>query len=67
MPIYEYYCNRCQQRYDMRRAMAERNDPAPCPTCGTAGQRQLESFAYKYEGHYYSGHRSEVHRTNPHE
>jgi putative FmdB family regulatory protein len=67
MPTYEYHCVRCQQRYDMRRARAERNDPAPCPTCGTAGQRQLESFAYKYEGHFYSGHRGEVRRTDPHD
>ena len=36
MPTYEYYCDGCQQRYEMRRAMAERNEPAPCPTCGTS-------------------------------
>jgi putative FmdB family regulatory protein len=66
MPTYEYCCDRCRQRYELRRPMSSRNDPAPCPTCGEAGRRQLESFAYKYEGHYFSGHRSEARRTDPH-
>ncbi len=67
MPIYEYYCGRCDQRYDLMRALPRRDDPAPCPKCGELGQRQLSAFGFKYEGHYYMGRPGERRRTDPHD
>ncbi len=66
MPIYEYYCDRCEHRYDALRPLARRDDPAPCPECAQPGQLQISAFGYKYEGHYYMGHRTERRRTDPH-
>ena len=67
MPVYEYYCTPCETKFDLFRAMAQRNEPAACPKCGGAGERQMErAFGYKYEGHYYMGHKSEKRRTDPH-
>ena len=67
MPVYEYYCTPCETKFDLFRAMAQRNEPATCPKCGGTGERQMErSFGYKYEGHYYMGHKSEKRRTDPH-
>ena len=67
MPVYEYYCQACENLYDLRRAMAERDDPAPCPICSAPGRRQISTFGYKYEGHYFMGHSSERRRTDPHD
>ena len=67
MPVYEYYCNRCQHKYDSMRPISRRDEPAPCPNCGDPGERQISAFGFKYEGHYYSGHRSERRRTDPHD
>ena len=66
MPIYEYYCDRCQHRYELMRLMPSRDDPAPCPECGDHGKRQLSVFGFKYEGHYYMGSPTERRRTDPH-
>jgi putative FmdB family regulatory protein len=69
MPIYEYHCSQCDHKFDLIRALSKRDDPAPCPDCGEPGDRQLiTTFGFKYEGHYYMGHRSEQRRTdNRHE
>ena len=63
MPVYEYLCDRCQQKYELRRPMSERDEAAPCPNCGQAGKRQISTFGYKYEGHYFMGHRTERRST----
>ena len=34
MPIYEYTCVTCHNRFDKRRSMSQIDDPAPCPDCG---------------------------------
>ncbi len=39
MPKYDFGCAACEARYDVERPMAQTNDPAPCPVCGTAGTR----------------------------
>ncbi|MGC9360611.1 MAG: FmdB family zinc ribbon protein [Anaerolineae bacterium] len=46
MPIYEYRCQDCGQRYDRRRPYADADAPAPCPACdSTRSQRMLSRFA----------------------
>lgn len=44
MPLYEYICLACEDRFDARRGLTE-SDP-PCPSCGQDRVRkQLSLFA----------------------
>ena len=33
MPIYEYRCKKCDNRFELMRRLAARDDAAPCPNC----------------------------------
>jgi putative FmdB family regulatory protein len=62
MPVYEYYCEPCDVKFDKMRPMSQRNEPIECPDCGAStGERQVEMFGFKYEGHYYMGSAKERH------
>lgn len=37
MPFYEYSCKKCGVKFDLMRRLAERDDPAACPSCGAKG------------------------------
>ena len=45
MPLYEYYCRRCEQRFELLRPLARMDDPAPCPKGHDGGERVLSTFA----------------------
>ncbi len=45
MPLYEYHCEPCNDRFEVLRPMSKGNDPATCPACGGAGRRVLSVFA----------------------
>ena len=45
MPLYEYLCEPCEERFEVLRAMSKGTDPATCPTCGGEGHRMLSVFA----------------------
>lgn len=47
MPIYEYYCAKCDHDFELIRPVAKSNDPATCNLCGEPAQRQLSNFAFK--------------------
>ena len=47
MPVYEYYCEKCQLEYEIIRPVSKMDDPAPCANCKENGQRQLSSFSFK--------------------
>ena len=47
MPIYEYYCASCDAEFEMIRPPSRADEPAPCKTCGTPGERQLSTFSFK--------------------
>ena len=47
MPIYEYYCDRCQEKYEAIRPVSRIDESAPCPDCGSEGKRQLSAFAFR--------------------
>ena len=47
MPIYEYYCSKCNAEYELIRPVAKATEPAPCATCGQPGERQLSTFSFK--------------------
>lgn len=43
MPIYEYVCVNCGQKFEMRRGFGQADDPATCPECGDQRVRRLLS------------------------
>jgi putative FmdB family regulatory protein len=45
MPIYEYLCKDCGERFEMVRTMKDADMPIPCKTChGNRTQRTLSVF-----------------------
>lgn len=47
MPIYEYQCPSCRRVFEAFRSMAQANETAPCPNCGTASPRVPSAFGCK--------------------
>lgn len=46
MPIYEYRCEECGERFERLVPMREADQPAPCPRCGAGETRkQMSAFA----------------------
>ena len=45
MPVYEYVCASCRNRFEKLRPMANMDDEAPCPECGSETSRALSVFA----------------------
>jgi putative FmdB family regulatory protein len=64
MPIYEYFCGKCQSTYEVIRPISKMNEPTSCPECGSTGERQLSAFAFK-DGHYGRFIKSESPVANP--
>jgi putative FmdB family regulatory protein len=52
MPIYEYVCVDCHNKFDARRSFSQADDPLPCPECGGDHIRRLLStfFALSSSG-----------------
>jgi putative FmdB family regulatory protein len=51
MPFYEYTCPKCGTRFELMRAMSQRDEPAACPECGAKkAKRELASFATSVRG-----------------
>ena len=44
MPLYEYTCGTCKNRFEKLRSFSEMDEPAPCPDCGSESRRQLSVF-----------------------
>jgi len=46
MPIYEYECIKCGQKFELRRSMADSDKDTQCPRCGAEdSQRVFSVFA----------------------
>jgi putative FmdB family regulatory protein len=46
MPIYEYECRNCQERFEVVQRMNEDNSKVRCPKCGRdRPQKVLSAFA----------------------
>jgi putative FmdB family regulatory protein len=43
MPIYEYRCKSCENRFEKLRPIAEMDGPTPCPRCQSAEVLRLLS------------------------
>ena len=50
MPLYEYYCRRCEGRFELLRPMGQLDDPAACPKGHEGGERVLSMFAAFAQG-----------------
>jgi len=46
MPIYEYYCQDCNTKFELIRDIAKANDPAKCQKCGSKNTKRLISKFY---------------------
>ncbi len=44
MPIYEYSCSKCNDEFELMRPFSQSAKAAPCPRCGTAGQKLVSVF-----------------------
>lgn len=40
MPFYEYQCEKCGTKFELMRAIAQRDDPTRCTRCGAEGARR---------------------------
>ncbi len=45
MPLYEYYCRRCDAKFELLRSMGRSNEPATCPSGHGGAERMLSVFA----------------------
>jgi len=43
MPIYEFYCNKCRQKFEMLRPFSRSGEPADCPKCKTKADRIMST------------------------
>ncbi|HEX76977.1 MAG TPA: zinc ribbon domain-containing protein [Dehalococcoidia bacterium] len=47
MAIYEFFCAQCRAVFEVRRPMTEAHEAAPCPKCGSQGQKLVSGFGSK--------------------
>ncbi len=46
MPLYEYSCSHCNERFEVLQRMGEGSEGLTCPSCkGPEVERQLSTFA----------------------
>ena len=46
MPLYEYYCENCDEVFEALRSVSASDEPSPCPKCGReAGRIMPTTFA----------------------
>jgi len=51
MPLYEYECDKCGRRVEVRQSVGQNGAEVACPSCGTVGLRRVFSrFACKGSG-----------------
>lgn len=44
MPIYEYECRTCGERFELRRALTDNDSEIKCPGCGAENPRRVISM-----------------------
>jgi len=47
LPIYEYECPACHEKYELRRSLIDNDSDVSCPKCGVKNQRRLFSLVAK--------------------
>ena len=46
MPLYEYFCERCQKEVSVTQSISEHGRGAACPHCGSRDMRPLVGTFY---------------------
>jgi putative FmdB family regulatory protein len=46
MPLYEYFCERCQKEVSVTQSISEHGRGATCPRCGARDMRPLVGTFY---------------------
>jgi len=44
VPIYEYECERCGERFELRRSITDSDSEIKCPKCGAEHLRRIFSL-----------------------
>ena len=44
MPIYEYECPKCGERFELRSSMSDSDNEIKCPKCGTKRPKRILSL-----------------------
>ncbi len=44
MPVYEYRCNKCGEKFDILRGLQDKETEVKCPRCGATETRRVYSF-----------------------
>jgi putative FmdB family regulatory protein len=44
MPIYEYYCQKCQRKFELLKPISKAGDEAECPVCHSSAKRAISKF-----------------------
>ncbi len=47
MPLYEYWCPKCEIEFELMRRMDQLDDLASCPRCGEQTEKLVSAFASK--------------------
>ncbi len=50
MPIYEFVCSRCGERFELLLPMSKAQEKASCPKCGGEGTRRPSTFSSLSKG-----------------
>jgi putative FmdB family regulatory protein len=51
MPLYEYECEKCKKRFELRRGITDKDDKLVCPVCGAKDPHRIFSaFSTGYGG-----------------
>lgn len=45
MPIYEYFCLKCESKFELLRPISQAEEGAECPDCQGQAQRAISAFA----------------------
>ena len=48
MPIYEYQCNQCGQRFEVRQGIGEGSSGLNCPKCNAPNPKRLISSFFNH-------------------
>jgi putative FmdB family regulatory protein len=44
MPVYEYQCSQCDEKFELRRNIADKDSDVRCPKCGTKAPKRVLSL-----------------------
>jgi putative FmdB family regulatory protein len=50
MPLYEYFCDNCNTKFEMRRAMSESDAATACPECQSEKVERQISLVFAMTG-----------------